>query len=231
MIGAFVGPSPNTVWVAGWNRAQRWQPDASAAARAEDDADEFGVSVALVGDTALVGAYADDAAAGANVGSVYVFVRSGTTWSQQAKLTANDGTATDYFGYSVALAGDTALVPNEGTTAGSFSMPNGASAVQQASAEVTSAEIDLASLDKWEEYTRAKEAMFFHTDTADSPWTVIKSDDKKRARLNAMRYVLHALPYTGKNVETIGRVDDLLVGRANIIHERGEHDIASGRYV
>ncbi|MBX9760443.1 MAG: polyphosphate kinase 2 [Beijerinckiaceae bacterium] len=91
--------------------------------------------------------------------------------------------------------------------------------------------IDLASLDKWEEYTRAKEAMFFHTDTADSPWTVIKSDDKKRARLNAMRYVLHALPYTGKDVEKVGRVDDLLVGRANIIHERGEHDIASGRYV
>jgi hypothetical protein len=73
--------------------------------------------------------------------------------------------------------------------------------------------------------------MFFHTDTADSPWTVIKSDDKKRARLNAMRYVLHSLPYRGKDVETIARVDDLLVGRANIIHERGEHDLANGRYV
>ena len=56
--------------------------------------------------------------------------------------------------------------------------------------------IDLASLDKWDEYTKAKEAMFFYTDTADSPWTVIKSDCKKRARLNAMRYVLHRLPYT-----------------------------------
>ena len=85
--------------------------------------------------------------------------------------------------------------------------------------------IDLASLDKWDEYTRAKEAMFFHTDTADSPWTVIKSDDKKRARLNAMRYVLHGLPYKGKDPERIGRVDDLLVGRANIIHERQEHRI------
>jgi polyphosphate kinase len=91
--------------------------------------------------------------------------------------------------------------------------------------------IDMASLDKWDEYTRAKEAMFFHTDTADSPWTVVKSDDKKRARLNAMRYILHSLPYTGKSVESIGSVDDLLVGRANIIHERGEHDISSGRYV
>jgi len=91
--------------------------------------------------------------------------------------------------------------------------------------------IDMASLDKWDDYTRAKEAMFFHTDTADSPWTVVKSDDKKRARLNAMRYVLHALPYAGKEADRIGSVDDLLVGRANIIHERGEHDLASGRYV
>jgi polyphosphate kinase 2 len=90
--------------------------------------------------------------------------------------------------------------------------------------------IDMVSLDKWDEYTRAKEAMFFHTDTADSPWTVIKSDDKKRARLNAMRYVLHALPYDCKRHERIGEVDDLLVGRANIIHERGEHDLATGRY-
>ncbi|MCE1181830.1 MAG: polyphosphate kinase 2, partial [Rhodocyclales bacterium] len=51
--------------------------------------------------------------------------------------------------------------------------------------------IDMASLDKWDDYTKAKEAMFFHTDTADAPWTVIKSNCKKRARLNAMRYVLH----------------------------------------
>ncbi|WP_334174219.1 polyphosphate kinase 2 [Pseudoxanthobacter sp.] len=83
--------------------------------------------------------------------------------------------------------------------------------------------VDLASLDKWEDYTRAKEAMFFHTDTADSPWIVIKSDDKKRARINAMRYVLHALPYTGKDVKRIGPVETLLVGRANAIHERGEY--------
>jgi polyphosphate kinase len=90
--------------------------------------------------------------------------------------------------------------------------------------------IDMASLDKWDGYTRAKEAMFFHTDTADSPWTVIKSDDKKRARLHAMRCVLHSLPYKGKEPERVGHIDDLLVGRANIIHERGEHDLAAGRY-
>ena len=82
--------------------------------------------------------------------------------------------------------------------------------------------IDVASLDKWEEYTRAKEAMFFYTDTADAPWTVIKSDCKKRARLNAMRYVLHKLPYTGKDLDGIGPIDPLLVGRANVVYERGE---------
>jgi len=82
--------------------------------------------------------------------------------------------------------------------------------------------VDLASLDKWDEYTRAKESMFFSTDTADSPWTVIKSDCKKRARLNAMRYVLHKLPYTNKDLAAIGTLDPLLVGRANVVYERGE---------
>lgn len=82
--------------------------------------------------------------------------------------------------------------------------------------------VDLASLDKWEDYTRAKENMFFETDTADSPWTVIKSDCKKRARLNAMRYVLHKLPYTNKDVAQIGKLDPLIVGRAHVVYERGE---------
>jgi polyphosphate kinase len=83
--------------------------------------------------------------------------------------------------------------------------------------------VDLASLDKWEEYTKAKEAMFFHTDTADAPWTVIKSDCKKRARLNAMRYVLHKLPYANKELDRVGPLDPLLVGRAHVVYERGEH--------
>ena len=83
--------------------------------------------------------------------------------------------------------------------------------------------IDLASLDKWAEYTKAKEAMFFETDTADAPWTVIKSDCKKRARLNAMRYVLHKLPYANKDLTNIGTLDTLLVGRAHVVYERGEH--------
>jgi polyphosphate kinase len=82
--------------------------------------------------------------------------------------------------------------------------------------------VDLASLDKWDDYTKSKEAMFFYTDTADAPWTVIKSDCKKRARLNALRYVLHKLPYHGKDIDAIGPMDPLLVGRANVVYERGE---------
>jgi polyphosphate kinase len=77
--------------------------------------------------------------------------------------------------------------------------------------------IDLASLDKWDGYTLAKESMFLHTDTSDSPWTVIKSDCKKRARLNAMRYLLHRLPYRNKDAAVIGNVDPLLVGRASLV--------------
>jgi polyphosphate kinase len=83
--------------------------------------------------------------------------------------------------------------------------------------------IDLASLDKWDDYTVAKEAMFFHTDTADAPWIVIKSDCKKRARLNALRYLLHKFPYKKKDTDLIGQVDALLVGRAQVVFERGEH--------
>ena len=82
--------------------------------------------------------------------------------------------------------------------------------------------MDLASLDKWNDYTRAKEAMFLHTDTSDAPWTVIKSDCKKRARLNAMRYVLHKLPYATKDLQHIGKLDPLIVGRAHVVYERGE---------
>ena len=59
--------------------------------------------------------------------------------------------------------------------------------------------VDMASIDKWSDYTQAKEQMFHYTDTRDAPWTVIRSDDKKRARLNAMRHVLGQLPYKGKD--------------------------------
>jgi polyphosphate kinase 2 len=74
--------------------------------------------------------------------------------------------------------------------------------------------VDVASLEKWDEYTQAKEDMFARTDTADCPWTVIRSDCKKRARLNAMRHLLHKLPYANRDLKTIGPVDSLIVGRA-----------------
>ena len=84
--------------------------------------------------------------------------------------------------------------------------------------------IDLESLDKWDDYTMAKEAMFLHTDTAEAPWVVVKSDCKKRARLNAMRYVLHRLPYANKDIGRIGGLDPLIVGRANVVYEGGTSD-------
>jgi hypothetical protein len=87
-----------------------WSQQARLTAGDGAASDFFGTSVALAGDTALVGAYLDDVGAALNQGSAYVFTRSGTSWTQQARLTAGDGGAGDHFGYSVALAGDTALV-------------------------------------------------------------------------------------------------------------------------
>jgi polyphosphate kinase 2 len=72
--------------------------------------------------------------------------------------------------------------------------------------------MDLQSLDKWEAYTEAKEAMFFYTDTADAPWTVIKSNDKKRARIEALRCVLSKLDYDGKDPDVVGTPDPKIVG-------------------
>jgi polyphosphate kinase len=82
--------------------------------------------------------------------------------------------------------------------------------------------MDLASLDKWEEYTAAKEAMFRHTDTDRAPWTVVKSNDKKRARLEAMRYVLADVDYEDKDESIVRRPDPLIVGRAADLYETGE---------
>src|ERR1700753_795551 len=81
--------------------------------------------------------------------------------------------------------------------------------------------IDLASLDKWDDYTEAKEAMFFFTDLADAPWTVVKSNDKKRARLEAMRYVLSRVDYEGRNEDLVGQPDPLIVGPARLLQEFG----------
>ena len=82
--------------------------------------------------------------------------------------------------------------------------------------------VDMASLDKWPDYTEAKEAMFFYTDTADAPWTVIKSDDKKRARLACMQYFLRELPYPGKDSEVVTGPDPLIAGSAARVVSRDE---------
>jgi polyphosphate kinase len=83
--------------------------------------------------------------------------------------------------------------------------------------------IDKASLDKWDDYTEAKEAMFFYTDTADAPWTIVRSDDKKRARLACMRHFLASLDYPGKDERVVGAPDPLLVGPAGHMLDKSEH--------
>lgn len=82
--------------------------------------------------------------------------------------------------------------------------------------------VDLASLDKWDAYTEAKELMLFHTDTADAPWTVVKSNDKKRARLEAIRHVLHRFDYPDKDASVAREPDPLIVGPASRLFEKGE---------
>jgi len=82
--------------------------------------------------------------------------------------------------------------------------------------------VDLASLDKWPEYTDAKEAMFFYTDTADAPWTIIKSDDKKRARLACLQRFLYKLPYSGKDPDVVTGPDRLITGSATDVVGRDE---------
>jgi polyphosphate kinase 2 len=83
--------------------------------------------------------------------------------------------------------------------------------------------IDKASLDKWDDYTEAKEAMFFYTDTADAPWTVVKSNDKKRARLNCMLHFLNSVDYPDKDSHVVHAPDPLIVGRADQVIHRAEH--------
>ncbi|MGX0876188.1 polyphosphate kinase 2 [Roseovarius sp. MBR-154] len=83
--------------------------------------------------------------------------------------------------------------------------------------------IDRASLDKWEDYTEAKEAMFFYTDTADAPWTVVKSNDKKRARLNCMLHFLHSLDYPGKDLKVARAPDPLIVSTAQHVLHKSDH--------
>jgi polyphosphate kinase 2 len=81
---------------------------------------------------------------------------------------------------------------------------------------------DLASLDRWDAYTSAKVEMFRATDTEAAPWTVVKSNDKRRARLEAMRSLLWRVDYASKDEEAVGSPDPLVVGAADTLLEAGE---------
>lgn len=83
--------------------------------------------------------------------------------------------------------------------------------------------IDRLSIDKWDDYTEAKEAMFFYTDTADAPWVSIKSNDKKRARLNCLRHFLNEIPYPDKDLKIIKQPDPLIVSRSSDAIQHSEH--------
>ncbi|AVV47019.1 polyphosphate kinase 2 [Streptomyces sp. ID05-04B] len=83
---------------------------------------------------------------------------------------------------------------------------------------------DLDSLDRWDEYTTAKVEMFRATDTGHAPWTVVKSNDKRRGRLEAMRSLLHRVDYAAKDPHAVGRPDPLVVGAAATLLEPGEED-------
>jgi polyphosphate kinase 2 len=82
--------------------------------------------------------------------------------------------------------------------------------------------MDVESLGRWDAYTKAKEAMLFYTDTADAPWTIVRSCDKNRARLNAMRHILSSIPYAGKG-DIVRPPDPKIVGSAKTIYEHGEN--------
>ena len=84
--------------------------------------------------------------------------------------------------------------------------------------------VDVQSLDKWDDYSHAKDAMFFHTDTPLAPWTVVRSDDKKRARINCIRYFLHSLPYPNKDRDVACAPDPLLIGPTSKI-ERQKNEV------
>ena len=83
--------------------------------------------------------------------------------------------------------------------------------------------VDLASLNRWDDYTEAKEAMFFYTDIADAPWTIVKSDDKKRARINCMQHFLSSLPYPDRDQHVVHGADPLIVGAGHHVVHASEH--------
>ena len=82
--------------------------------------------------------------------------------------------------------------------------------------------VDVRSLPLWDEYTEAKKVMFAATDTKASPWVVVKSDDKRRARINCMRYVLRSLEYDPGVAERVSKTNPKLIGPAKSVYAKGE---------
>ena len=83
-------------------------------------------------------------------------------------------------------------------------------------------DVDVRSLPRWDDYTEAKKAMFAATDTKASPWVVVKSDDKKRARLSCMQYVLRSMDYDEDVHRRVARPDPKLIGPAESLYAKGE---------
>ncbi|MDE2686153.1 MAG: polyphosphate kinase 2 [Chloroflexota bacterium] len=81
--------------------------------------------------------------------------------------------------------------------------------------------VDIRSIDKWREYTEAKEAMFLLTNFEVAPWTIIKSDDKKRARINAMRHVINVMDYQGKDPDVAHTPDPSIVAYSHEVYTAG----------
>ncbi len=75
--------------------------------------------------------------------------------------------------------------------------------------------IDISGIDKWDDYTRARDAMFKATHTKHAPWTVVRSNDKRRARIEAIRHVLRAIPYEGRDLDAIGKPDPKIVAEGS----------------
>ena len=80
--------------------------------------------------------------------------------------------------------------------------------------------MDVESLDKWDAYTEAKEMMFHYTNSKHAPWTIVKSNDKKRARLEAMRHILEQFDYPGKDYEIVGEPDHKIIGPPDVMSEQ-----------
>ncbi len=72
--------------------------------------------------------------------------------------------------------------------------------------------VDLEALNKWDDYSRARDTMLKRTDSVHAPWTVIRANDKRRARVNLIRHILKTLDYDGKDKKAIGEIDDKIVG-------------------